>query len=176
MEKPLRLMAVERDVGRIQIEDDLLRLLGMRLDEQIAEQRVDLLRREVDLVVALAAARKLQTVQRALAGQGLFHLAAASQHAHEWIVTQLVMIVHVLIAQRQPVDTLAEHLCELVGDQQRRTPVGEAGCYTVQQGDLAIRLAQQKCSPVARYLPSRETSFHAARKMSCKREDFLITL
>jgi hypothetical protein len=53
MKEPLRLMAVERDVGRIQIEHDLVRHGGMRLDEQIAQQRVDLLRRVVDLVIAL---------------------------------------------------------------------------------------------------------------------------
>ena len=56
MKKSLRLMAVERDAGCIQIEHDLLRRLGVRFDEQIAKQRVDLLRRVVDLVVTLAAA------------------------------------------------------------------------------------------------------------------------
>jgi len=37
VKKPLRLMAVERDVGRIQIEHDLLRRRSVRLDEQIRE-------------------------------------------------------------------------------------------------------------------------------------------
>ena len=46
------------DVGRIQIEHDLVRRFGVRLDEQAAEQRVDLLRRVVDLVVELPAANK----------------------------------------------------------------------------------------------------------------------
>jgi hypothetical protein len=61
-------------------------------------------------------------------------------------------------------------------NQQRRPPVSEAGRHAAEQVNLAIDLAQQKRSAIARYLPSRETGFHAARKMSCKREDFLITL
>ena len=36
MEKSFRLMAVERDIGRIQIEHDLWRLLGMRLGQLLA--------------------------------------------------------------------------------------------------------------------------------------------
>ena len=110
MKESLRLMAVERDVGCIQVEHDLVGRFGVRLDEQIAKQRVDLLRHVIDLVVALGAAGKFQPVQRALAGQGLFQLAPARQHGHQRIVAQLLMIVQVLVAQRQPVDALREHL------------------------------------------------------------------
>jgi len=45
-------MAVERNIGRIQVEHDLVRHRGVRLDEQIAQQRVDLLRRVMDFVIA----------------------------------------------------------------------------------------------------------------------------
>jgi hypothetical protein len=41
MKEPFRLMTVERDVGCIQVEHDLIRHGGVRLDEQIAKQRVD---------------------------------------------------------------------------------------------------------------------------------------
>ena len=77
VEKPFWLMAVERDVGRIQIEHDLGGHFGVRFEEQIAKQRVDLLRRVVDLVVTLTAARKLQPVQRTFASQGFFQRAPA---------------------------------------------------------------------------------------------------
>jgi len=96
-------MAVERDVGGVQVEHDLLRRLGVRLDKQIHEQRVDLLRGVVDLVIALVAARKLQPVQRAFARQRFLQPALAAQHAHQGIASQLLMIVEVLVAQRQPV-------------------------------------------------------------------------
>jgi len=112
-------MAVERDVGCIQVEYDLVGCFAVRLDEQIAKQRVDLRRRVIDLVVALAAAGKFQPVQCALAGQGFFQLAPARQHGHQRIVAQLLMIVQVLVAQCQPVDALREHLTKPMLDQQR---------------------------------------------------------
>ena len=119
MKEPFRLMAVERDVGRVQIEHDLGWRFAVRLDEQIREKRVDLLRRVIDLVVTLAAAGQLQPVQGTFAGQGIFQLAAARQQGHQRIVAQLLMIAKVLVAQRQPVDALPEHLPKLVLDQQR---------------------------------------------------------
>ena len=86
------------------------------------------------------------------------------------------MIVQVLVAQRQPVDALREHLTKLVLDQQRRPPVDETGRHPLQQTDLAIGLTQQQRPAVGRYLPGCETGLYPARKMRCKREDFLITL
>lgn len=73
-------------------------------------------------VITLAAAGTLQPVQLIFPRQGLLQLAPAGQRRQQWIVTQLLMIVDV---QRQPVDPRAEHLGELVGDQQRRPPVGD---------------------------------------------------
>ena len=66
--------------------------------------------RVVDLVVALVPPSKLQPVQRALAGQRLFQLAPPASSHHQRIVAQLLMVVEVLITQRQPVDALREHL------------------------------------------------------------------
>ena len=59
------------------------------------------------------------------------------------------MIVEVLVAQRQPVNALRQHLRQLVPDQQRRAAIAEAVREPVQQVDLAIRLAQQQRSAVA---------------------------
>ncbi len=73
-------MAVERDVGRVQIQHELLGRRGVRLQEQLAQQRVDLLRLVVDLVVPLRAAGQLQPVRRALARQRLIERALAAQH------------------------------------------------------------------------------------------------
>src|ERR1700691_49406 len=91
-------------------------------------------------------------------------------------MAQLLMIVEVLVAQRQPVDALREHLAKLVRDQQRRPPVGKTRRHPLQQTDLAISLTQQQRSAIGRYLTRCETGLYAARKMRCKREDFLITL
>jgi hypothetical protein len=47
------------------------------------------------------------------------------------------MIVQILIAKRQPVDALREHLAKLVLDQQRRPKVGETRRHPLEQTDLA---------------------------------------
>ena len=41
MEEPAFLMAVQRIVGGVEVEDDLLRSLGMRVEEEIDEQALD---------------------------------------------------------------------------------------------------------------------------------------
>ena len=93
-------MAVERDVGGVQIEHDLGRRLGLRLDKQIREQPVDLLRGVVDLGVVLAAAGKLQPVQRALARQRLVQLAPAAEQRQQRVCAQLLVVVQIFVAQR----------------------------------------------------------------------------
>jgi hypothetical protein len=61
-------------------------------------------------------------------------------------------------------------------DQQRRPTVGKTRRHPLRQSDLAIGLTQQQRTAIGRYPARCETGFHAARKMRCKREDFLITL
>ncbi len=91
----------------------------MRLDVKIDQQTIDLLGRIADLVITHAAAGQLQPVQRALASQRLIQFPLARQHSQQRILTQLLVIVHILVAQCQPVDALREHLRQLVPDQQR---------------------------------------------------------
>ncbi len=79
MKEPLRLMAVERDVGRVQIEHDLLRRRGVRFQVEVRQQPVHRLGRIADLVIAQTAAGQLQPVQRALAGQRLIQFPLAAQ-------------------------------------------------------------------------------------------------
>jgi len=148
----------------------------VRLDEKIREQRVDLLRRVVDLVIPLRAAGQLQPVQRAFTGQRSFGLALAAHQGHQRIVPQLLVVVEVFIAQRQTVDALRQHLAQTVLDPVLPPPVGETGRHTLQQTDLAVHLAQQQRAAVARHLPRGEARLHTARKMRCKLEDFLVTL
>ena len=89
---------------------------------------------------------------------------------------QLLVVVQVLIAQRQPVNALRQHLREAVRDQKRRAAIHETAGQTPQQVDLAIYFSQQQRPTVTRYLTSREPRLHTTRKMGCKREAFLVTL
>ena len=86
------------------------------------------------------------------------------------------MIVQILVAQRQPVEALRQHLCQLVLDQQGRPAINETGRQTAQQVDPAVRLTQQQRTAVARNLPGCKPGFNAPRKMGCKCERFLSTL
>ena len=70
--------------------------------------------------------RQFQAVQRALAGQRFFQFALAGQHRQQRIVAQLLVIVEIFVAQRQPVDALRQHLGHGVLDQCRVAPIGEA--------------------------------------------------
>jgi hypothetical protein len=176
VEEALRLMAVQRDVGGVQIEHDLSWRRGVRLEEQVRQQPVDGFSRVADLVIASRAPHQLQPVQRALAGQRLVQLALAAEQSQQRIVAQLLVIVEVLIAQRQPVDALREHLGELVGDQQRRAAICKTARQPPQQADPPLHLTQQQGPAVARYLTSREPGLDTARKMGCKCERFLVTL
>ena len=77
MEEALRLMAVKRDVGGVQIEHDLGGRRGVRLDEKIRQQPVQRFSRVTDLVIADGLAGQLQPVRRALAGQRLIQIPLA---------------------------------------------------------------------------------------------------
>ncbi len=77
---------------------------------EIRQQPVDGLGRVADLVIAQAAAGQFQPVQRALAGQRLIQFALAAEQPQQRIRAQLLVIVQVLVAQRQPVDALRQHL------------------------------------------------------------------
>jgi hypothetical protein len=107
-------------------------------------------------VITAAAAGQLQPVQRALAGQRFFQLALAAEQPQQRVGAQLLMIVEILVAQRQPVDALREHLGNPVLDPFRVAPVPEAGGQPVQQADTPAGLAQQQRPTVARYLTGRE--------------------
>ena len=63
-----------------------------------------------DLLVAVRRCAQFQPIQRALARQRLVQVALARQNPQQRIVPQLLMIVQILVAQRQAVDPLRHHL------------------------------------------------------------------
>ncbi len=103
VEEAAFLVAVQRIVGGIQVEHDLLGRLPMRLHEQVDEQALDGAGIMADLVVARRCARaQFQPVERRFAGHRRTILAArrklAGQQRHHRIVAQHVMIDQVLVA------------------------------------------------------------------------------
>ena len=97
----------------------------MRLQEQVDQQILDRHRIVADLVVARRfKLAQLQPVERRFAGHRRAFLAPrlelARQHRHQRIVAQLVVVVEILIAERDPEHPLADQCRDLVLDQIRR--------------------------------------------------------
>src|SRR6185312_3066 len=162
VEEPLRLVAVKRYVGGVQIEHDPLRLRNLRLDIHVGQQPVDGLGRVADLVIASAASAQFQTVQRALAGQRLAQVPLAAQYTEYRIRAQLLVIVEVFITQRQTVYALRQHLLKPMLDAIRHAAIAEAGRYTPHKADLTVGLAQQQRPAVGGDSARRKPRFHTA--------------
>ena len=105
MEEAPFLLAMQRIIRGIEVEGDLGRRRPMRLEKQIDEQPVHCLRIVADLVVARRLRlRQFQPVQRRFAGHCRAvrapRLKLPRQHRHQWIVAQRLMVVEVLVAER----------------------------------------------------------------------------
>ena len=95
---------------RIEIEDDLLGRPRVRLNKQVDQQIPDRHRIVADLVIARRLQlAQLQPIERRLAGNRRAVVAPgfqlARQHRHHRIVAQLVVVVEILIAERDRENT-----------------------------------------------------------------------
>ena len=131
MEEPVFLMAVQRILGGVEIEDDLLRRFGVGLQEQTNEQLLNGGRIMADLVIARGLRpAQFQPVERRFAGDRRAVpapcLQLAGQHRHDRVVPQLVMIIQILVTQRNPEHPLPDQRTNLMLDQLRRARVLEA--------------------------------------------------
>ncbi len=119
-EAPL-LVPVQRVIGGIEIEDDLPRGTDVGIDKQINQQSFDRLRIVPDLVTGLRRRlAQFEPVERRFAGHRRTVLAPchklAGQHRHYRVMAQIVMVEHVLVAQRDAEDALADQRCHLMLD------------------------------------------------------------
>src|SRR5271169_5662080 len=126
VEETALLMAVQRVVSGVEIEDDLPGRLVVRLQEQIDEQPLDRGPVMADLVIAgRLGAAQLEPVQRRFPGDRRARLAPrrelAGQNRHHRIVAQLVMIDQILVTQRDPKHPLADQRANLMLDENCRT-------------------------------------------------------
>ena len=140
-------MPVHRIIGGIEIENDLLRCAPVRLQEQLHQQRLDRRRIVADLVIARRLLpAQLQPVQRRLAGHRRAVRAPrrklAGQHRHQRIVAQLVMVVEVLVAERDAKDPLTDQRPDLMLDQILPPIVMKASRKAPDQPDRSVGRAQ----------------------------------
>ncbi len=107
MTEPSLLVPVQRIVGRVEIEDELPRRRLVRRHEEVHEQPLDRRRIVGDLVVAgRLRPAQFQPVQRRFPGQhrtvGTPRQELPGEHRHHRVVAQMVVIAHILVAERNP--------------------------------------------------------------------------
>jgi hypothetical protein len=155
VEEPAFLLAVQRNVGVVEIQHDLARCAFMRFEEKIHQQPIDLRIVAIDLVILrrMSPRRVLQAIERALASQRLavgpqHRVQLARQHRKRRILAQLVVIVEVFIAQRQAEDALSHQGLDLMLDIARVAPIDEAVGEATHQPEASVDLSQQQCTCV----------------------------
>ena len=155
VEETALLVAVDRVVGGVEIEDDFLGRLLVRLQEQIHEERLDGLLVVTDLVITrrLPLGRVLQAVQGRLAGQGravraLGRQLIRQQRQHR-VMAQLVVVRDILIAQRDPGNALADQCRQAMHHLALIALIAEAGRHPIEQIDRLIGVAQKQRPSIA---------------------------
>jgi hypothetical protein len=181
MEEPSFLVPVQRIVSGIDIKDDLLRQRLMRLQEERDQQALNGTRIMGDLVIARCRlATQLKTVEgrlprhRCAVRSARFKLAG--QYRHHRIATQLVVIVEVLVAQRNPEHPLTHQGRNAMFDQFRPAIISEARGQPINQSDRPIRHPQQQRSGVRGDRSSVKTTHNFAASDESKVKPFCATL
>ena len=166
VEEPALLVAVQRIVGGVEVENDLLGRRAVRLQEDIDEDALQRLRVVADLVVAVAAAprRVLQPVDRALPRQCRAILAlrlqlVGEQRQHR-ITAKGVVVVDVLVPQRDRDDPLADQRRQRVDHLVGAPMIGEACRNAFDQPHRPVRLPQQHRPGIRRHCPAVERRHH----------------
>src|SRR5580704_21924 len=149
------LAAMERIVGRIQIQHDLGTLAWNGLDSTLDEQLFDLVRLRLDLMVTSVdgLCAQLQTIERRLSGERFALIALQDPIPSEWIPLagdqpmdgikpQMVMIIEIFVAQDQPMNPLTDKLLNAVFDITRVTVVDETVRKSSQQTAVALQFAK----------------------------------
>jgi len=132
MEEAAFLMAVDRIVGRVKIEDDLLRGRRVCLQEDIDEQALDGGALVPNLVITGGRPfrRVFQSVQRALTrDRGTVfapRLQLPRQNRHHRVMAQLVMVEQILVAKGN-----AEHPLTHQGPDFMFNQTGHSGIHSV---------------------------------------------
>jgi hypothetical protein len=102
----------------------------------------------------------LQTVQGALPRQKPRRLAGAIELAEEdaenRIAAKFVVVVEVLVAERQAEYPLGDQSLQRVNGEKRAAAVGKASREPIRQSDRLVRLAQQQRPSVGRNHPAIE--------------------
>ena len=181
VEEPPFLVAVQRVVGGVEIEHDLLRRLRVRVEEEVHEQRLD--RRAVvgDPAVAVGfRGTVLEPVERALAGErraaAVPRLEPAERHPEHRVVAQPVVVDQVLVAERDAEHPLPDQRRHLVDHPLRRPAIREAGREALDEPDRPVGRSEQEPARVRRDRAALEIRHHRTAIDPCESHRLRATL
>ena len=181
VEEPFLLMAVQRIVGGVEVEHDLPGRPGVRLEEEIDKQRLDRRRLMADLLVAGGRRpRQLEPVQRRFPRDRRAILAPgfelAGQRRHHRVVTKIVVVVQILVAERDAEHALPDERGDRVLDEPRVSGVAETFREPANQIQPAIRSAQKKSACIRSQRSAVEFGNHGPTFDPSKQARFRATL
>jgi hypothetical protein len=135
-----------------------------------------------DLVIGVGTdfGRVLQSVERRFAGQSgtvrALPRQCSGEHAEHRIMAQLIVVVDILIAERDAEDALAEQRWQRVDGGIQIAAILEAARQPRHQPDRFVGLAQQQRARVRADLPAIEGAHNLAALDSSEIERILATL
>jgi hypothetical protein len=166
VEEPALLLAMQGIIRGVEIQGDLLGRPRVRLQEQVDEQMDERGRVVTDLVIAVVRAWRdvFQPVERALAGEqravralGLEPVGEQREHR---VVAQLVVVVHVLVAQGNADDPLPDQGRQGVHHVALLPVVLKACGDPLDQPERAIGVPQQQPAAVRGHRTGVERRHH----------------
>ncbi len=164
-EAPL-LVAVHRIVGRVDVQNDLFGRPRKRGNEALDQNLVNR-PRPTPLGPVLEAAQRRRARQRPVPpGSGL----------QAGIMAQIGVIVQVLVAQRNPVDPLAQESRHAMAPLAPLAPIAEPPRHRRRQAETAVRLTQQRRTAVACHPAAVETRLDTASPTGWKRKPTRATI
>ena len=101
----------------------------------------------------------------------------ARHHSQQWILPELLVVVEVLVSERQRVDPLPDHLLYAVLNQFLVPAIDETLTEPREQVHLRVGCLQQQASPVGTDRAAVELRYDLARPLDAgKLEPILVTL
>jgi len=162
VEEALLLMAVHRIVRCIEIENEAAGSGCVGLNEQVDEQPLHCLAVHGEFAVAVFGIlrRMLQPVERRLASKhgavGTARFELARHQPEHRIMAQFVVVVQILVTQRDAMHTLGQQCLQAVLHPIRSAAIREAGRNLPGQADGVVGPAQQQGACVGRDCPAVE--------------------
>ena len=166
VEEATLLVAVDRIVGRVDVENDLFRHPCERGDEALDQNLVNRPR-------PTPIGPVLEAAQGRRAGQ---LTVPPGRRLQARVMAQIGVVVEVLVAQRDPEHALAQHVRHRMTPLAALARIAQPTRHRRRQTETPIRLAKKQRTAVAGHNPAVETRLHPAPTTGWKPHPLLSTI